>query len=563
MGLSLKPRHLARYHDLARLFFKYGRGDLVRHAGLEDALLAEDLADEGKPVPEAAELADDLERLGPTYIKLGQLLSTRSDILPIAYMDALTRLQDRIDPFPFAEVESIVTRELGVRLSRAFKHFDEKPLAAASLGQGHRAVLRNGTVAAVKVQRPEIRERISEDLEALAELARFGDEHTEMGRRFGFADMLEEFRRSLFRELDYRQEADNLRTFATNLAEFDRIVVPAPVTDYTTTRVLTMEFVAGTKITELSPLRLLELDGEVLGATLFEAYLKQILVDGLFHADPHPGNVFLTEDNRIALIDLGMVGRVPPEMQDKLLRLLLAIADGQGERAAETVIRLGHTLDSFDRDAYFREVSQLVAQHRNATLQQIDVGRVVMEITRTAGENGVRLPAELTLLGKTLLNLDLVARTLAPSFNPNEAIQRHATDILRRKMVQSMSPANLFSSLLEWRELVQAMPERLNAVFERMAAGKLELKVHAIDEDALIDGIQKVANRITMGLVLAALIIGAALVMRVDTPYTLFGYPALAMILFLGAVAGGVLLVLDIWRHDRRVRRRVRERLDE
>jgi ubiquinone biosynthesis protein len=563
MGISLRPGNISRYRDLARLFFRYGRSDLVRHAGLEDALLAEDLEEEGRPAPDAEELAADLERLGPTYIKLGQLLSTRSDILPPAYMEALGRLQDKVEPLPFATVEKIVSDELGIRLSKAFEVFEEEPLASASLGQVHRAVLRSGVVAAVKVQRPDIRERIRDDLDALAELAGFADEHTEAGRRMGFADMLHEFRRSLYRELDYVQEATNLRTFAANLREFDRIVVPAPVMDYTTTRLLTMEFVTGRKVTSLSPLRLMELDGAALGETLFEAYLKMILVDGIFHADPHPGNVFLTDDDRIALIDLGMIGRVAPEMQEKLLRLLLAIADGQGAKTAQLTIEMGTILDGFDQDTFVREISLLVAEHRDATLEQIDVGRVVMEITRVAGENGVRQPPELTLLGKTLLNLDLVARTLAPRFNPNEAIRRHAGEIMQRRVLQSLSPGNVLSTMLEIGEFMQHLPNRMNAVFDRFASGKLEFKVHAIDEEALVDGIQKIANRITMGLVLAALIVGAALMMRVETASTILGYPALAVILFLAAALGGAFLVIEIWLHDRRVRRRVKERRSE
>lgn len=563
MGISLRPGNLARYRDLALLLYRYGRSDLVRHAGLEDALLAEDLEGEAESTAQAENLAADLERLGPTYIKLGQLLSTRADILPPAYMEALTRLQDDVEPVPIGEIEKVLHDELGVRMSKAFVAFDEQPLAAASLGQVHRAVLRSGIVAAVKVQRPGIRERIVEDLDALAELAEFADGHTEIGRRFGLAAMLDEFRRSLFRELDYLQEATHLQTFAANLREFDRIVVPEPVMDYTTSRVLTMELVTGRKVTSLSPLRLMELDGEALGETLFEAYLKMILVDGIFHADPHPGNVFLTDDERLALIDLGMVGRVAPEMQEKLLRLLLAIADGQGGKTARITVDIGVVLDGFDKESFERQISRLVAEHRNATLEQIDVGRVVLEITRVAGENGVRQPPELTLLGKTLLNLDLVARTLAPRFNPSDAIRRHATDIMRRRMLQAISPGNVFGGMLDVMEFMQELPARLNAVFDRFAAGKLEFTVHAIDEAALVDGIQKIANRITMGLVLAALIVGAALIMRVESTYTILGYPALAVVLFLLAAAGGAFLVIEIWLHDRNVRRRVKDRQND
>jgi ubiquinone biosynthesis protein len=556
MGLSLKPKHLGRYGDLARLLIKHGRRDLVEGAGLESALSAEDSpGDAVEPTPQAAELADDLERLGPTYIKLGQLLSTRADILPLSYMEALSRLQDEVGPFDGAEAERIIEDELGVRISKLFDTFDPVPIAAASLGQVHRATLRDGREVAVKVQRPGIRRQIMDDLEAFAEVATFLDERTELGRRYGMSGMLEEFRASLLRELDYNREARNLAVFRRNLAEYDRIVVPEPIMDYTTSRVLTMDYIDGVKVTALSPLRRIELDGDVLGDTLFEAYLKQILVDGIFHADPHPGNVFLTADDRIALIDLGMVGYVSEEMQQNLLKLLIAISDGKGEEAANVAAAMGERLPDFDRKRYTREISQLVTMHKDTTMGQIDVGRVVVEITRISGENGARQPAELTLLGKTLLNLDRVALTLAPDFDVNDAIRRKAGSLMRRRMLRQLSPTQALSGALELNEFVQELPGRLNRTLDQIADNRIRIKVDAIDETELMTGMQKIANRITAGLVLAALIVGAAMLMRVDTAYRIFGYPALAMLLFMAAAAGGVFLLVDIFTHDRKPRR--------
>lgn len=557
MGLSLKPKHLGRYGDLARLLVRYGRRDLVEGAGLESAIAADERpgADLVEPTPEAAELADDLERLGPTYIKLGQLLSTRADILPLAYMEALSRLQDKVEPFDGVEAERIIEDELGVRLSKLFATFETEPLAAASLGQVHRATLRDGRAVAVKVQRPGIRQRIMDDLEAFGEVAEFLDERTDFGRRYGMSGMLDEFRASLLRELDYNREARNLAVFRRNMREFDRIAVPEPIMDYTTSRVLTMEFIDGVKVTSLSPLRRIELDGDALGDTLFEAYLKQILVDGIFHADPHPGNVFLTNDDRIALIDLGMVGYISESMQQDLLKLLLAISEGKGEDAASIAARMGELLPDFNRQQYTREISQLVTMHRDSTMGQIDVGRVVVEITRISGENGARQPAELTLLGKTLLNLDRVAITLAPDFNVNEAIRRNAGSLMQRRMLRQLSPTQALSAALEMNEFVQELPARLNRTLDRIADNQLRIRVDAIDEMELIYGLQKIANRITTGLVLAALIVGAAMLMRVDTDWTIFGYPALAMLLFLGAAAGGVILVFDTITHDRKPRK--------
>jgi ubiquinone biosynthesis protein len=558
MGISLKPKHLARYGDLARLLVKYGRRDLVQDVGLENALPREERSN-GRPAglqPEAAELADDLEKLGPTYIKLGQLLSTRADILPIAYMEALGRLQDKVEPFPGAEAEQIIEAELGVRISRLFASFETEPIAAASLGQVHRATMRDGRPVAVKVQRPGIRDRIIDDLDALAELAGFADEHTEAGRRYGMGDMLDEFRRSLLRELDYTREAQNLAAFRDNLRDFPEIVVPAPVMDYTTSRVLTMDFIRGEKVTSLSPLRRIEVDGERLGDRLFEAYLKQILVDGVFHADPHPGNVFLTDDDRIALLDLGMVGHVSGSMQEQLLKLLIAISEGRGEDAADIASEMGERLEHFDRASYTREVSRLVQLHRDSTMGQIDVGRVVVEITRISGENGARQPSELTLLGKTLLNLDRVAATLAPGFDVNAAIRRNAASVMQRRMLRQASPTQALSAILEMNEFVQHLPSRLNRVLDNLAENRLRVRVDAIDEAELISGLQKIANRITTGLVLAALILGAAMLMRVETTFRILGYPGLAMLLFIAALIGVGVVVYDIMFHDRRPRRR-------
>src|SRR5436305_1474088 len=261
MALSLKPEHLKRYTDIARLLIQHGRSDLAKTMEVdlpEDEVAAEAVA--GDP----EKLARDLEALGPTFIKLGQLLSTRSDLLPAPYLDALARLQDKIEPFSFAEVEEIVSSELGVRLSKAFEEFESEPLAAASLGQVHRARMRDGRQVAVKVQRPGIQKVILEDLEAFEQIAGVVDRHTDVGRRFAFRDMLDEFRKTLLRELDYRREAQNLTLLATNLKEYHRLVIPRPIEDFTTSRVLTMEYVKGTKITDLSPLARIDVDGRVL-----------------------------------------------------------------------------------------------------------------------------------------------------------------------------------------------------------------------------------------------------------------------------------------------------------
>ena len=310
--LSLKAEHLKRYKDVGLLLWKYGDRSELDRVALSD-LLPQDPEPGDKTAESAQEFAADLEKLGPTFIKLGQLLSTRPDLVPPAYARALARLQDRCEPLPFEAIEKVLVEEWGVEPSRAFL-IEREPLATASMSQVHRATMRDGRELALKVQRPGLREQVMNDLEALSGVARLLYDRTDFGNRYGVDALFEEFRKSMLRELDFRQEAMHLFTISANLREIPEIVVPQPVIGYTSARVLAMEFIAGTKLTELTRIDRRALDGERLTDALFRAYLKQILRDGMFHADPHPGNLFLV-DGKLALIDLGMVARLTPALQ--------------------------------------------------------------------------------------------------------------------------------------------------------------------------------------------------------------------------------------------------------
>ncbi len=555
MGLSLKPERIKRYKDVVALLIKYGRSDLVQQNDLEmGSGQVNALATTAEP--KAEELASDLEKLGPTFIKLGQLLSTRGDLLPEPYLEALARLQDQIEPFSFDEVEQIVSSELGGRISKLFAEFDREPAAAASLAQVHRARMRDGRMVVVKVQRPGVREIIVKDLEALEEITEFIDAHTEIGKRYEFSNMLSELRQSLLRELDFQTEAGNLRRLRSSLREFERILIPEPIEDFTTSRVLTMDYIAGKKITILSPLRMMELDGPGLSEELFRAYLKQILVDGFFHADPHPGNVFITDDDRIAILDLGMVGHISGSFQENLLRLLLAISEGRGDEAADVSMKMGEPKPNFDKRDFEHRVANLVAQHSDATLNQIDAGHVVLEITRISADCWFRLPPEFTLIAKALLNLDRVVYTLFPDFDPNEIIRDEATSILTRQLVKSIEPGTVLTRVIEVKEFVERLPNRVNKILDAIGNNELKIGVDAIDERVVLDGLQKVANRITLGLVLASLIIGAALMMRVETSFRILGYPGFPMIFFLLAAIAGVVLVVSIIFYDKHPRKK-------
>jgi predicted unusual protein kinase regulating ubiquinone biosynthesis (AarF/ABC1/UbiB family) len=536
MGLSLKLDHLRRYRDITALLLKYRRPELLLNTG--------------------AELADDLEQMGPAFVKVGQLLSTRSDLLPPEALQELSRLQDAVEPFPFADVERIVTEELGVRLSKAFSRFDSTPIAAASLGQVHRAALRDGRDVAVKVQRPEVREQVRRDMDSLQELAGFLEQHSDQAHRAGLLRVVEELRQSLLRELDYRLEAQNMTQIGRNLARFRRIVVPQAVADYSTARVLTMDYVSGQKITAVSPLVLAEAGSRELAEELFRAYLHQVIVDGVFHADPHPGNVLLTDDHRLALIDLGMVSRISPDRQDDLLHFLLAIADGRTEQAADLALGMGEKLEEFDETAFRRRVGEVIARSRDAKIGEAPAGTLMLAVAHAAVTCGVRLPNELTLLGKTLLNLDDVGGTLAPDFDVPESLRRNANELMLERMRRSVTPSAAFSSLLDAKNFAERLPGRINRILDAVADQQMKVRVELIDEGAVLDGLQKVANRITLGLILAAMIVGAAMLMQVPTSFRIFGYPGLAMLFFMGAAIGGTLMVVQILRSDRGKSRR-------
>ena len=551
--MKITTEHLQRYKQIARLLWKYGRSDLVAQMGIDEALEAEErepVSDAKRGLPE--QLADDLEAMGPTYVKLGQVMSSRPDLLPDAYLKALTRLQDKVKPFSYEEVEEIVHAELGARISKAFSWFETKPMAAASLGQVHLAALRDGREVVVKVQRPRIVKAIADDFDVLLQIAEFFDAHTEIGKRRRFANTHEELRATINNELNYEREAQNLLLLRDNLKEFPSVHIPAPIADYCTRRVLTMDYVEGTKITKVSHVALVEMNGAALAEQLFRAYLKQVLVDGLFHADPHPGNVFITHDCRVALLDLGMVGHVTPRMQESLLKVLIAVSEGKAETAADVIIRTSETTEDFDVAAFERRIGQIIVDRRDQPLHRMDVGHTLLEVTQTAADLGLYVPSELTLLGKTLLQLDEVGKILDSDFDPNGAIRRYAPEIMSRRMRKTSTRGSLLNTVMEFREFMAGLPLRLNKIMDAVAESEVEVRVKAVDADLMMEGLQKIANRVTSGLILAALIVGASLLMRVETTWQILGYPGLAMIFFVFAAAGGVFLLVNIFVQDQK-----------
>ena len=543
---------LSRYAQIAAFLIRYRSAGLFGGLELEieDSLFGDEPVDIPAGKPEA--FADDLEALGPTFIKFGQALSTRPDMVPPAYLEALQRIQDDVVQVPVADIHAVVEEALGMRISQAFGSFDDVPMAAGSLAQVHAATLRDGREVAVKVQRPNIAESIREDLGILERLAGAADRLTEIGRRYGFADWVDELRRSLAAELDFEQEATNLRSFAEHLHDYRRLFVPQPIADLTRTRVLTMQRVRGIKVTEVPPLRRTEHSFGEHAADLLRAYLDQVFVHGLVHADPHPGNLLLTDDNRLALIDLGMVARLSPRTRSFLLKLILAAIEGNGERVGEISETMGTALADFDPARYQREVTRLISgyagtQHGGDSFSE---GRMMLELTRVGAACGLRPPPELSMLGKTLLNLEAVVDALAPHMDARMVVEQHLQNVLRRQALHALSPANLASELLDMQELIRHTPRHVATILHTMAENRLAVRVEGLEETRMMENLQKIANRIATGVITAALLIGAALMAQVKEGPRLFGYPWLAMVFLMVAALLGIVLIVNSLRRD-------------
>jgi predicted unusual protein kinase regulating ubiquinone biosynthesis (AarF/ABC1/UbiB family) len=539
MSLALSPQNLKVYADILGLLWKYGNREAFKAIGLDKLPGFSGDDDDDTAGPE--DLADDFEELGPTYVKIGQVLSAQLNILPPEYMEAMSRLQDHVKPFPFPEAVDVIEHGIGEPIRSVFAHIDQAPIGSASLGQVYKAELLDGSIVAVKVQRPGASQQVDQDFDALTHLASAIDALTE--ERYGLYNVARHTHKQIQEELDYKSEASNITKLRSLMADEPSIVVPGVYRSLCSERVIVMEFIEGKKVTSLTPRELDDIDGEAIASTVFKKYLDHILVEGFFHADPHPGNVLMDPKGRCVLLDVGMVGRVPPRMRGRLTQLVLAIVDGRGEDVAETAIEIGEVKQKFSRDDFTRDIAELVLQRDTESIRRVSIGDTVLEIASLCGEHHLVVPPLLSTIGKTLLNLDQLGEVLSPDFNPASQVRSHTGSILWKDIWQYISPSILIGETFEIERFLRVLPRRVSQIVDTLAREDKGFRIDAIDEDRLINGFEKIANRITHGLIIAALFISGAMIMNVEEVGWRFGgIPAVSWAMFI--VAGGWVLAI-------------------
>lgn len=548
----MELKHLDNYAKFFSFILKYYNSDVMKTASSSALNTIEtEPGNEGNYNQKPEELVEDLKKMGPTYVKLGQLLSTRPDLLPDNYLEALANLQDDVETIPYEEVEKIFEEEIGVKIKKAFGLFDVAPLASASIGQVHRAVLPSGRMVVVKIQRPGVRKKFIDDLDSLKSLADFAVKKSKEAKKYALNDVIEELRFILLNELDYNKEFQNLVTIRENLKKYKHIIIPEPVKEYSSGKVLTMDFIDGKKITSVSKLKQVETDFTPVIDDLVEAYMQQIIVDGLAHADPHPGNIHLTKNGQIALMDLGMVAKFSPKLQEKIMMLLVGMSKRDGDAITDALLEMSeYDAKTVNLDNFRKNINRLVMDSTSNNAEDMETGRILIQMNRVAADEGIKLAVELNILGKILLNMDQIVAVLTPKYDLQKAIKKFMEKMVNKKFQQELKPENIYGLLLDNKKLAENLPGRLNKITENLAANQFELKVNALDEDRLTDGFQKVANRITSGLIIAAMIIGAALLMRIPSIYSIMGYGILPFIFFLIAIGLGLYLVYNIMFRD-------------
>ncbi len=550
-------RHLQRYREIARVFIRHGFGELAETLGLLPYLsLPRRLLRREEPtisplgVPQRLRLA--LEELGPTFIKLGQVLSTRPDLLPAPYIAELVKLQDTVLPEPWTSIRAQIDAEFGRPLEELFADFDPTPIAAASLAQVHAATLLDGTQVVVKVQRPGIQATIETDLEILFDLARVLEERTPLGKIYDLIGIAEEFATTLRAELDFYREGRNADRFRAYFADEPYLYIPRIYWELTTHRILVLERISGIKIDDIEALDAAGYDRSQIALNAARMIIKEVLEDGFFHADPHPGNFIVMPGEVIGAMDFGMVGHLSRQTRTHLIRLYTAAVQMDEQGIVDQLIRMGVISGALDRAGLQRDVTRLLRKYHGLPLGAIRAREVIEDVMPIAFRHNLHLPSDLWLLGKTLAMMEGVGLKLAPDFD----IFAVSEPYVRHFMWQMASPRiwgpPLLKGIGDWAELASLIPRISSQLLIRAERGELEINLRHKGLDQALTRMDRLANRLSLSVLLAALIVGLALLVPT---FNLAGQWNLAKILVVTGFAIvsllGVWLMFSIWRSSR------------
>lgn len=516
-------RHIHRYREIAAAFSRNGLGFIVKDLGLVEflSLPKRVLFEERQEFPTRSfgeRIRRFLEELGPTFVKVGQIASTRPDLLPADIVAELEKLQDRVPPFPFREVQAIVKQELGGETEEMFQAFREEPLAAASIGQVHYAVLKSGERVAVKLQRPGMKHRIETDLEILKDLALLAEHRLAWASRLQLRGIVDEFAEAIRSELNYTAEGRNAERIAKQFADDPHIRVPKVYWNVSTSKLLTMEYMEGVKLNEIGELERRGYRRSLLAERLVRAIFRQILIEGFFHGDPHPGNLLALPGDAIAFMDFGMVGRLTPEMKNHFASLVIAMMRQSTDGVIKAVARMGLTPEDVDMQLLRSDVDQLRQKYYDVPLSEVSFGEAVHDLFAVAFRHRIQIPADLTLLGKTLLTIEGTVQQLDPSLKIIEIAEPFGRQLLLERFHPRKLADSLIRQLSEYGDIVTALPKHLQEISSIMKKGKLRMEISIPELDLFLKKLDRIGNRLSFSVVLLAfcilmtgLIVGSAL----------------------------------------------------
>ena len=552
-------RDIGRLHDIASILIRYGFSDMVRRLGMANVL---ERAGKVLHWQEAAELArlepparvrQALEEMGPTFIKLGQILATRMDLFSPEWIAEFEKLQDRAPVVPFTEIRQQLQEDLGAAPEEVFAELVPEPLAAASIAQVHRARLRDGDEVIVKVRRPGIRPIVEADLRLLQRLAKIVEAESPEMSRFRPREVVRQFTLSLRRELDLAAECRNSERIARNFSACSEIVIPKVYWTWTGERVNVQEAVNGIPGRDLEAAEQAGLDRKILARRGAMAVLKMILEDGFFHADPHQGNIFYLPENRIAIIDFGMVGHLSAERRGQVVDLLHGLVERDADRVVEVLLDWAGAAN-IDQDSLKLEIDGLVDQYHSVPLKELNISTILADLTTLLRDYHLALPPDLTLLIKSLITLEGLGRQLDPDFDLVTEFSPFLHRAIRARYAPDALVKRGWQAIVGGLEILTDLPQDLHHLLRSARSGRIQVHVNVTRLQHFGNQLDRATSRLTMGVVIAALIIGSSIVMTVDRGPVLFGFPLLGLLGFLSAAVTGVWLLISIRRSGRNSR---------